>query len=329
MVGSSGRWSSAWFWEHALSSSRMSVTCLGEELVGGVCLGEEALEGSACGLGGSGGDGERGGVQDLPQAFGVQSADAVFFEEFGEGRDAQLEGPCGGFGLVPELDEPGVGELVEEVGDGEELGVVAPELLSDLVAEAGALASQLVDGAGAFPQLEDERLLQVEPSEEVGGAQGATEHPGIAGVVLRPGGDVAAAGAADLGGTDGEDRKTGEEQPFDDGAVGRLDGDRDLPGRGAGLVQEPADQLRLARAPVRKGPAAANRTVRVQQACMVGRRAPIDADEKKKRRCHGAVVLPREEGRRDVRVGLYCCSMALPFYCASITANDPSRHSPA
>ena len=23
------------------------------------------------------------------------------------------------------------------------------------------------------------------------------------------------------------------------------------------------------------------------------------------------------------------CSMALPFYCASITANDPSRHSPA
>ena len=102
------------------------LTCLGEELVGGVCLGEEALEGSAGGLGGSGGDGERGGVQDLPQAFGVQSADAVFFEEFGEGRDAQLEGPCGGFGLVPELDEPGVGELVEEVGDGEELGVVAP-----------------------------------------------------------------------------------------------------------------------------------------------------------------------------------------------------------
>ena len=287
------------------------LTCLGEELVGGVCLGEEALEGSAGGLGGSGGDGERGRAQDLPQAFRVQSADAVLFEEFGEGGEAQLEGPCGGFGLVPEFDEPGVGELVEEVGDGEELGVIAPELLSDLVAEAGALASQLVDGAGAFPQLEDERLLQVEPSEEVGvGAQGATEHPGIAGVVLGPGGDVAAAGAADLGGTDGEDRKTGEEQPFDDGAVGRLDGDRDLPGGGAGLLQEPADELRLARAPVGKGPAAANRTVRVQQACMVGRRAPIDADEKKKRRCHGAVVLPRgvprgEVSRRDVRVGLY------------------------
>ena len=78
-------------------------SCLGEELVGGVCLGEEALEGAAGGLGGSGGDGERGGVQDLPQAFGVQSPDAVLFEEFGEGGDAQLEGECGGVGLVPEL----------------------------------------------------------------------------------------------------------------------------------------------------------------------------------------------------------------------------------
>ena len=206
---------------------------------------------------------------------------------------------------------PGVGELIEEVGDREQLGVVAPELLADLVAEPGALAGEFVDGPGAFAQLEDERLLEFDPSEEVGvGAEGASEHPGIAGVVLRPGGDVAAPGAADLGGTDGEHRKAGDQQALDDRPVGRLDGDRELPGGGPGLVQEPADELRLARAAVGKRPAAANRTVRLQQASMVGRRAPIDTDEKQKRRCHGAVVLPREAprgevSRRDVRWGLY------------------------
>ena len=286
------------------------VLRLGEELVGGVCLGEEGGEGSARGLGGSGGDGECGGYQDLPQAGGGESPDPVLFQELGEGGDAQLEGLCGSPGLVPELDEPGMGQLVEEGGDGEQLGVVAPELLSDLVAEAGALAGQLVEGPGAFPQLEDQGLLQVEAAEEVGvGAQGAREHPGIAAVVLGPGGGIAAPGAADLGGTDGVDREAGDEQPLDDRPVGRLDGDPDLPGRGPGLLQEPAGELRLPRAAVGKGLAAANRTVRVQEAYMVCRRAPVDADEPRKGRGHGAVVLPRAiprvvVSRRDVREGL-------------------------
>ena len=277
-----------------------------------MCLGEEALEGAAGGLGGSGGDGERGGVQDLPQAFGVQSPDAVLFEEFGEGGDAQLEGECGGFGLVPELAEPGVGELIEEVGDREQLGVVAPELLADLVAEPGALAGEFVDGPGAFAQLEDERLLEFDPSEEVGvGAEGrerASRHRGG-----RPSPRRRRSGAGSRGSGRGpmaNTRKAGDQQALDDRPVGRLDGDRELPGGGPGLVQEPADELRLARAAVGKGPAAANRTVRLQQAYMVGRRAPIDTDEKQKRRCHGAVVLPREApqgevSRRDVRWGLY------------------------
>ena len=246
-----------------------------------------------------------------------------------------MRASAGVLALFQSSPEPGVGELIEEVGDREQLGVVAPELLADLVAEPGALAGEFVDGPGAFAQLEDERLLEFDPSEEVGvGAEGASEHPGIAGVVLRPGGDVAAPGAADLGGTDGEHRKAGDQQALDDRPVGRLDGDRELPGGGPGLVQEPADELRLARAAVGKGPAAANRTVRLQQASMVGRRAPIDADEKQKRRCHGAVVLPREAPRGKSAAVMFAgaytgCSMALPFYRAFHHGQDPSRHSPA
>ena len=91
-------------------------------------------------------------------------------------------------------------QLVAEAGDGEQLGEVAPELLADPVADAGALPAQVVDGPGAFPQLEGEGILDLKRAEELGvGAQGARHHPGVAGVVLRPGGGVAAPGVADPG----------------------------------------------------------------------------------------------------------------------------------
>ena len=153
--------------------------CLCEELLGDAGLGAEGGERPDGSLGGSGGDDERRGLEDVAQGGCCQPPDPVLFQEVTESSEGQPAGFLGSLGLFPQLEEPGKGRRVAEAGDLEELGEVTPELLPDLVAVAGGLPDQFVAGPGALPQLEDEGVLQGEPAEEVGiGTQGTGHHPG-------------------------------------------------------------------------------------------------------------------------------------------------------
>jgi hypothetical protein len=177
---------------------------------------------------------------------------------------------------VPELQDPLGGDVVGQL---EQLGEVAPELLAHAVGQAHALALQLLGQAGPLAQLDDGRVGGPHGPEQVRvGAQPGGRDAGVAPVVLRAGDAGAVAQPVELLRVDRAHGEAAVEERVDHRPMGHLDRHRDRR-RVARGRRQPGAERRQARAAVREGPLADDVSGVVEEAGLVALRAPVNGGE--------------------------------------------------
>ena len=158
------------------------------------------------------------------------------------------------------------------------------------------------------------------------GAQGISEHMGVATVVLGASDGEAVTEAVELLWVNRIDQKAAFEQRLDNRAVWHLNGHGDHRRLGSRRYQQPDTHLGKPGPAVGKSSLADNFAARIDQADLVSLARPVDADEPSRivRHHFASRLLP---GHRDVRHSLYWRSQRnSPRTC--ITANPPGHASP-
>src|SRR5436190_18714563 len=193
-------------------------------------------------FGGSIGDRDRLRAQHAEHVGGVEAANAMALDDFGNARLARASCFVRRRHELPQIEEPLGAEIVLEFEHGRK---VAPQLLAHAIGEAGALGHQVLGNARPFPELDDNGIGDGQQAEAARvGAQGRGQHLGIATVVLAARRREAVAEAVELLGVDGVDVEAALEQRLDDGPVRHLDGDVDLAGvDGPARRQQPVRHL--------------------------------------------------------------------------------------
>ena len=138
----------------------------------------------------SGGDAPRRPAQRVDHEGGVETADAMAFEQFGYRRLAQTARLVRRRRGFPEFEQPFGAEVVLEFEQGREL---APELLAQAVDEAVPPTPRSSAMRDHSAQLDDDRVGGRERAEATRiGAQGGGYDLGVAAVVLSAGHETVA-----------------------------------------------------------------------------------------------------------------------------------------
>ena len=107
-------------------------------------------------------------------------------QQAGDSFFADAAGLGGRGSELPQFEEPCLGEIAFH---GQNLRVVAPELLTHAVYQPGPLGGEIVGDAGPFPEFDHFGIDRIEAPEEAAvGPQRIGEHAGVATVVLGAGG---------------------------------------------------------------------------------------------------------------------------------------------
>src|SRR5215472_8259271 len=254
------------------------------------------------GLGGTGGHGKRLLAQDLRRLCRCDPPDAVRFENAVDTTFADAGGLGRCWHRSPQFEEPIGAEIV---ADFERLRVIPPELLAHPVGEPVALLLQIFSHPRPLTQRNDDSILGCQMPKAVPvGAQGITEHMGVATVVLGTSNSEAVTKAVELLWVNRIDQKAAFEQRLDNRAVWHLDGHGDDRRLGPRRYQQPDTHLGKPGPAVGKSSLADDFAVRIDQTDLVSLARPVDADEPPRIVPHhfASRSLP---GHRDARHSLY------------------------
>src|SRR5438445_9251933 len=180
--------------------------------------------------------------KDAQHGCRIQAPDAVAVEDTRDGFLAYLRGLLRGRDLLPQLEEP-IGRHV--IGELTGLRVISPQLTAQPVGEASAFLHEFIMHARPFAQLDHQRVVDRQAAKGVRvGAQGATQHIGVAAVVLGAHDREPVTKAVELLRIDGKDLEAMFQQRLDHRSARRFDRHADLSRRGSALVKQPGAQLR-------------------------------------------------------------------------------------
>jgi len=163
-------------------------------------------------------------TEDGQHRWGIELANAVLPEQPRQRRLAQARRLGRGRRHAPQRQDP-LGCHV--IAQREKLRVVTPELLANPVAQARALALELLGQARPLAELDHARVAGQHAAEQVRiGAQSGRCDPGIAPIVLGPGDADAVAQPVELLGIDRVHGKAAVQQGIHHRSVRHLDGHR-------------------------------------------------------------------------------------------------------
>ena len=137
----------------------------------------DASDVSDGGLGGSRRDRDRRLAQPAEHLSGVKASHAMALQQAGDRILADAAGLGGRGSELPQFEEPCLGEIAFH---GQNLRVVAPELLTHAVHQPGPLDGEIVGDAGPFPELDHFGIDRIEAPEVAAvGPQRIGEHAGV------------------------------------------------------------------------------------------------------------------------------------------------------
>ena len=171
----------------------------------------------------------------------VDTADAMRFQDAFDRAPANLYRLGRSWYAGPQLEQP-VGPQV--AGEFQHLRIVPPQLLANAIGQSAALALQIVGHPRPLAQLDDERIVDRQPTECVPiGTQAIRQHMGVTPVVLGAGDREAVSEPVELLGVDRVDLEAALQQGFDHGPVRHFDGDGNRARLRSRLGQQPVAQL--------------------------------------------------------------------------------------
>ena len=237
----------------------------------------DASDVSDGGLGGSRRDRDRGLAQPAEHLSGVNTSHAMALQQAGDSILADTAGLGGRGSELPQFEEPCLGEIAFH---GQNLRVVAPELLTHAVHQPGPLGGEIVGDAGPFPEFDHFGIDRIEAPEEAAvGPQRIGEHAGVATVVLGAGGREPVPEAVKLLGVERMHDEAVLHQGLDHRSVRYFNGNADdIRGR-PGLGEKPRRHLGEPRPCVREGALATHAPLTVDDADLVSFRPPVDTDK--------------------------------------------------
>ena len=145
---------------------------------------DDSLDVSRCRLDGPGGNHDRRHTQVIEDGGGVDPPDTVALQQLGNGALAYPAGLVRGRHQRPQLEEPGRRDVV---GEPQELGIVAPQLLAHPIGESRTFLGEILGDARPFTQLDHHRIDGRKAAQAARvGPERIAEHMGIAAVVLGP-----------------------------------------------------------------------------------------------------------------------------------------------
>ncbi len=226
---------------------------------------------------GAGCDGDRCCAQAFERLGRGEAPDAMALQQSSDSPFTDLLGLLRCRHELPEFQEPGRGDVVGQL---QHLRIVAPQQLSDAIAEPIAVVAKIIADAGPFAQLDDDRVQRLQAAQAARvRPQRVGQHVRVAAVVLGAGGREAVPEAVELLGIDGVDAEAALHQAFHHGAVRHLDGDRHGIRRRPGLLLDPGRHLGQALAAVGETALAELAALGIDHEHVVRLRCPVDAHE--------------------------------------------------